>query len=70
MSVSESTMSPYEQMFGTPERVADFVVSDCNYDCMSCPFNGVVCDYGDCWSKKPDKWRDGIIKRLRGVREV
>lgn len=63
-------MTVYEQMFGTPERVADFVVSDCNYDCFACPFNGTVCDYGDCIYKGQDEWRAGILERLNSSTEM
>lgn len=63
-------MTVYEHLFGNPERVADFVISECPYDCQSCPFNGTVCDYGDCLYKGQDAWRAGIIERLSSSTEM
>lgn len=60
----------FDYLFGTPERVADFVIGNCTYDCLSCPFNETLCDYGDCMYKEQDQWRAGILKRLSSSPEM
>lgn len=63
-------MTVYEHLFGNPERVADFIIDNCTYDCFSCPLSGTVCDYGDCMYKEQDEWRAGILNRLSSSTEM
>lgn len=56
----------WQKLFGTPEKVADFIIKNCGWDCYVCPFQGDIC--GKDYSPN-SKDRDAILEWLGGDAE-
>ena len=53
----------YDKFFSSKEKLANFIIENCDYDCPACPFCDTICDHCHLYDER-EMWKNEIIDNL------